>query len=211
MSGGQLAALRRLAEADADAGRAEQEAVQLAVNIKQLKDAGAGELDLRWLIDRHYARALEEDTPRGARERRFRAADGTPLSAATCFVITYGGRLFLESARRDGLNGARAAKNGALQRRLQWNPGARELRVDGRVARRYKRRAPVQWRVLELCEKARWRPPIIIYAAARNGKRAGRRLREIVSDLNEGLDHSLVVFHLNGDGALTFDVPAISR
>ncbi|HQU46078.1 MAG TPA: hypothetical protein PK867_24910 [Pirellulales bacterium] len=204
---GKAAALARLAQADADARRAGTDPRQSAPNIGELRAVGAAEKDFRWLIRRRYAEALTELTRPGDMAPTFGEFTGRAFRENTRFVLTYAGRLFARSHR---LNGAAlpAAKRPASQR-IEWDPATRELRVDGQVAKRFKRRAPTLWAVLDAFAEAKWPRPLVIELKC--GGRAVHRLREIVADLNEGLEPSLLYFQLNGDGGVTFRLGRVEK
>lgn len=208
---GKRAALIRLARPPAKAGGSTHDAGRFAVPIGELRAAGASDADLRWLIKHHYATPLQETTRHGGSEHSFGEVAAMTFPASTYFVLTYGGRVFVESNRLTGAGviprgTARRSKKRSAARRVSWQATARELRVDGRIAKWFARRAPAQWSVLEACQAARWRPPVVVQLLSPGGRKTNRRLSEILSDLNDGIDRSLIHFRLNGDGAVTFDL-----
>lgn len=93
-----------------------------------------------------------------------------------------------------GLRQMRAAIQTTCTAVPRWDPQERILWVGDRIARRYTRRAPVQFEVLTAFESNEWSSSIDNPLSHRN------RMDDTIRSLNNGLDQSLIRFHWSGTG-----------
>ena len=84
---------------------------EFAVTIKDLRDAGLSDDDMRWLMRKHYVEHAVEVTQAGDESRSFRPSSGCILSDRACFVWTEKARA-LVFADPVSLNGEHNARNG---------------------------------------------------------------------------------------------------
>jgi hypothetical protein len=97
LSQGKITALKLLKEALADAEDAGHDRWQFAIRKDALLAAGSSASDLRWLLSSRLIEEAIEITALKSSERVFRAAPPLALPADGCFVLTYGGVVYVES------------------------------------------------------------------------------------------------------------------
>lgn len=207
---GKLAALKLLKHAFDDAEDVGKESQQFAVSRSDLANHGVSESDLRWLLEHRYAEQLEEITRRGHEGRQFSVVTGLRLSPNGCFVLTYGGKTFIDRHNVDGPAAAKQLTPTAKtpRERIRWDRDRHELWVDGQLAKRFLHRARAQWPVLDAFDDNGWRGPIAIDPPGDADRDASQRLRELVAELNTNLDTSLIRFRKDPAGdQITFDLP----
>lgn len=198
---GRLAALRSLAEAWDDAEGDPIQVRQFAITLSGLYHGGANEADVRWLIARRLAEPLVEVTCEGASAREFHEHRGLRFDERSCFVLTYAGKLFIEACAVDHVNGSVSSVNGhASVDRVKWDHECHELWVDGKIVKRYQQPAPSQWAILDAFQRAKWPRRVSIQLPTNGGRNHGRRLSEVVADLNRRLKGSPIHFLLDGSG-----------
>lgn len=199
---GRLSALRLLAEAWHDAEGDPIRIRQFAISLSGLYRAGANETDVRWLIARRLAEPLVEVTCNGAEVREFQEHRGLRFDETSCFVLTYAGKLFVEARALDHANGSVSSLNRhAAVDRVKWDHECHELWLDGTVIKRYTQPAPCQWAILDAFQVAKWPRRVSIRLPTNGGRNHGRRLSEVVADLNRRLKGSPLHFLLDGSGS----------
>lgn len=195
LSAGKIVALQRLMQAYADAKDTKKPVWEFAVRLPGLLEAGATETDLRWLVARRYVEQAVEETRGGATERSFRLATALTFGEDTCFVLSEAGGTYVKHHR-------------VLADRVRWDSACRELRVGDKVAKRFLRDAPAQRAVLEAFQAANWQRRVDVRLPANGHRDPTHRLREVVAELNKGLDQSLIRFRMDGLGeGVIYDHP----
>ncbi|MGH7139960.1 MAG: hypothetical protein ACREHD_29830 [Pirellulales bacterium] len=205
LSEGKVAAVALLKQAYEDAEDAGREARDFAVAKYELLNAGATESDLRWLLAMHYADAFAEVTPPGATKRQFRGLNEASLPESARLIVTYAGMVYAE---RNEIHACvrrhREMPTGSPRRppaeRIYWDGRRHELVVDGKVAKRFSRPAPLQWRVFEGWQKGGWKCPLGFAPPGDPQRDPAQRLRELIAELNRGLDRSLIHFRKDCSG-----------
>lgn len=201
LSTGKIVALERLARACGDAKDVKKSIWQFAVKLQRLLDLGVSESDLRWLIARRFAEQALEVTRPGDRERSFKGVAAPSFANNSCFVISHAGLVFHQ---RYGV----AAGSSAGASAIRWDAACRELRVDGKLAKRFIRVARAQWAVLNAFQASNWQRLAQIECPTNGHRDPTHRLREIVAELNKGLDQSLIRFRMDGSGnGVIYDLP----
>jgi hypothetical protein len=216
---GKVTALLLLKQAYDDAAETKRSVNQFAVTSDSLLEAGANESDLRWLLAQRLAEQFLEISRDSEAERTFRAVKSLRLAPNACFILTYAGKVFIERRRLDrepptgaketSSRVARASETArSAARRIAWDGRRHELLVEGKVAKRFLHPAPTQWSALDLFEGDGWKGPIEIFPSGSATRDAAQRLRELVKELNHGLDQSLIKFRRDVSGPLliTFDL-----
>jgi hypothetical protein len=213
LSDGKIAALKLLKQAHDDAEDAQEEPRQFAATKDELLAAGATASDLLWMIRMRYVEHVLDITRDGESRRQFRGATTPQLGANSCFVLTHLGKVCLETKRRErSATMAKPASRSMPARlpaeRISWIKQRHELTVDGKVAKRFKHSAPAQWQALDLFQADGWRGPIEASPTGDPLRDYGQRLRELVKELNQGLDTSLIHFRKDCEtDRITFDLP----
>lgn len=178
-----------------------------------LLESGVTESDLHWLVDKRYAEQIVEVTRPGTAKREFRGATAFACSDNACFVLSQGGTVYVEVNGLDGVAQrhsvpARTASGLPPAQRIRWNERRHELWVDGKIAKRFTHAARVQWGALAKFQLDGWKGPIEIDPSGDPQRGRAQRLRELVADLNRGLDVSLIHFRKDCEGLrITYDLP----
>ncbi len=193
---------------------------QMAVEIASLHLAGMTNHDLRWLVSCGLALHGEESTrPRDSR-RQFRPIQSLAFSQRTCFVLTSAGREILEpdSAGASGRPWTRlrlratgenlsesncsATTDGERDQRLtpKWDGRTHELRLGGRLVKRFKLPAAAQELILAALEEEGWPPAVDDPLPAQLDQDPKRRLHYTVRNLNRGQGPARIRFFINGNG-----------
>lgn len=201
LSTGKIVALELLARASSDAEDAQKPVWQFAVRLQRLLVAGATESDIRWLIAKRYAEQASEVTRPGDNERSFIGTTAMAFGDNAAIVISHAGLVFV---RQRGI----AAGPPGSARRIRWDHGCRELQVDGKSAKRFFRVARAQWVVLDSFQASNWQRRVEIECPTNGNRDPTHRLREVVAELNKGLDQSLIRFRMDGSGkGVIYDHP----
>lgn len=180
---------------------------QLAVGMSKMRTIGIEPADLRWLCCHRYIQHAIEVTAAGDESRSFRATTSLSFFDRSCFMVTSAGvafsrehaeEVFGEQDRRGPGKPAPVAPSRSAT--VEWDLGCRELRVDGGVVRRYRRKAESQWSILNAFQSRAWARSIGNPLDARPTRGRGQRLREVVSDLNQNHLVRRICFHCDNDG-----------
>ena len=151
---------------------------EFAVTIKDLRDAGLSDNDVRWLMRKHYVEHAVEVTQAGDESRSFRPSSGCILSDRACFVWTEKARA-LVFADPVSLNGEHNARNGRSEVTNghctqvvaapttanlilvpTWDRDRQELRWGEFVIKQFKVPSPNQETILAAFEEEHWPPRI---------------------------------------------------
>ena len=204
-------ALAELLKAYHYARSAERDVWDFAVESGRLRALGLTETDFRWLVCTGYARHSQEITRAHDAERRFRPTLNLSFCDRTCFVLTEAGASCV-SALLDGRPKQvllpppplpAAAENGHAREATPatpvWHPERRELRVKGRLVKRFRWPAVNQEAILAAFEEEAWPPRIDDPLPPQPGQDPKRRLHDTIKHLNRNQKRCQI--HFRGDGS----------
>jgi hypothetical protein len=184
-----------------------------AVEISILREAGLGENEFRWLIFMNYVDHAQEVTRPNDDGRQFRQTGNLSFAKRTCFVLTEAGVLFARTllsqvpdttstspmtANSDPKNGDK--NNAADQIVPTWDAQRRELRMRGRVIKRFRWSAKNQERILATFEEEGWLHRIDDPIPPQPQADQRQRLRDAVRALNKNQETLLIRFRGDGSG-----------
>lgn len=199
---GAFAALLEALEYADDAGASPWD---FAVSIRHLKRLGLVENDLRWLVRKGYVQHRREVTVPGEDGRAFRSTGDLTFCRRTCLVLTEAGALKAHSLTDDQLETADAAEepqapNASIEQdpTPHWDAEKRELRIDGKMVKRFKWRAENQEIVLCAFQEEGWPSRIDDPLPPHAEQDSKRRLSDTIKCLNRKQTHELI--HFRGDG-----------
>jgi hypothetical protein len=191
---------------------------EFAVTIKELRDAGLSDNDIRWLIRKCFVEHAVEVTQAGDDARSFRPSSGCILSDRACFVWTETARA-LAFADRDATIGRSNAQNGhsevtnghyapivavPIKANLvtvpTWDYDRQELRWGEYVVKQFKVPSPNQETILAAFEEEHWPPRIDDPLSPRLNQEPKRRLHDTITTLNRNQKHPLIRFLGDGSG-----------
>ncbi len=183
---------------------------EFAVEIWILFDLGLSPSDIRALVCLGALLHRYETTTAGASCRSFSPPRAARLTKQSCFVLNedaHWPELVPDSS--DGRVGSRAAAKGPPLRlrstessalKPYWNSMRRELMLDGRVIKAFRRPAPNQQIILQVFEEEGWPDRIADPLPMQPGHSPKRRLHETIQSLNDGQSLPLIIFHGDGTG-----------
>lgn len=175
-----------------------------AVSISQLQSVNIGESSLRWLVLRKYVEQKRETTRTHESGRNFQSAGNLTFGKRTCFVLTQSGVNIARSIVDDHtVSPAKSSHtNGFAAQRVQpqWDPETRELRLGGRVIKRYKWQAPNQEIILSAFQEDGWPPVIDDPLPQKSDQDPTQRMQDTIKGLNRNHEYSVIRFHGNGAG-----------
>jgi hypothetical protein len=188
------AVLHRLREARAAAADVGASPWDFAVEIDRLRDLGLTNSDLRWLAARGYVEhAVEKPGRRG--HRAFEAPDALRITDRTSVVITDAGLAYLAGRRSPGRGrGARAARV-----KPSWDAGRRELRLGGRLVKRFRQPAGNQELILAGFQELGW-PEVMDNPLPGPPAEQAEHLRSAIKRLNGHQQTPLLRFRGDGTG-----------
>jgi hypothetical protein len=177
---------------------------EFAVSIGHFHELGLNETDLRWFVRKMYVHHAREVTVQGVNGREFRPTGDLTFCKRTCFVLTDSGvsmaRLLLEKATEDTqcdpLSASKESRFGTLV--PVWNANTRELRIDGKVVKRFKWYAMNQEIVLSSFQEEGWPLRIDDPLPPQPEQDSKRRLSDTIKCLNRKQINELI--HFRGDG-----------
>jgi hypothetical protein len=184
-----------------------------AVEISILRTAGLGDNEFRWLVFMKYVDHAQEVTRPKDDGRQFRQTGNLSFTRRTCFVLTKVGELFARTVLRqvpaptstsritendDPKHGN--GKNAADQSVPAWDAQRRELRMNGRVIKRFRWSAKNQERILATFEEEGWLYRIDDPIPPQSNADQKQRLRDAVRALNKNHEASLIRFRGDGTG-----------
>ncbi len=215
LSSGKIAALKLLKQALEDAEDAGQDVHQFAVTRQSLTDAGATESDLRWLVAQRYVSQLHEITQNGDSRRSFQTVSSLRLAEAACFVLSHGGKIYVAlhgvNCVPEPVRLGSSEANSRPADRIRWDRERHELWVDGKLAKRFTRRAQAQWAALDAFQAAEWQAPLELALPGGDQRNPAQRIRELVAELNKNLDKTRIRFRKDCEGnCISYDLPSVA-
>jgi hypothetical protein len=178
-----------------------------AVAIGRLKERGANESDLRWLVRKGYVAHAREVTVDGDDGREFRSTGNLTFSEQTCFVLTDDGvaharKCFAnDKSLAAPVNGQSAGSDRKSRNAVpEWDVNVRELRIDGCVVKRFKWQALNQEAVLNAFQEEDWPRRIDDPLPPHADQDSKRRLADTIKCLNAKQKNHLLRFHGDGTG-----------
>ena len=202
------AALAQLAEAHQYAQDAGRDVWDFAVEIHSLCTLGLTRSDFRWLVCKGYVEHAREVTQLGEDGRAFRPSGDLTFTKRTCFVLTETGALLARSARDASPTSPELASDQtggdgddlAGPQVPEWDPQRHELRVGGRLVKRFKLPSPNQETILMAFQEEGWPPSIDDPLPPQPEQDPKRRLYDTVKSLNRNQKNRLIRFMGNGTG-----------
>ncbi len=204
-----LSAIEVLLEASGYACGTTGDIWEFAVEIQQLRKLGLASNDLRYLVRKGLVDHAREMTIVGQDGRKFQQTGDLTFTKRTCFVLTSSGVAAAREALATSLgsNGPPPVASTAPDAPApttdvvipKWDPERRELRVDGRVVKRFKWHAENQERVLAAFDEEGWPFRIDDPLPPHEEQDSKRRLSDTIKCLNRKQADELV--HFRGDGS----------
>jgi hypothetical protein len=178
-----------------------------AVEICRLRDVGLAENEFRWLAIMKYVDHAEEVTRPKDDGRQFCQTGNLSFASRTCFVLTEVGVVFARALLRQVTAEASTSANTAYrllnnaedQIVPTWDALRRELRMNGRVIKRFRWSARNQERILTSFQEQGWRYRIGDPIPPQPGDQR-QRLRDAVRALNQHQETTLIRFRGDGSG-----------
>ena len=200
------AALVQLVEAFHYATDTRRDIWDFAIESDRLLATGLTPNDLRWLVCKRYVKHAKEVTLPGADGRVFQGASGLTFAKRSCFVLTGAGVSIAEVVHDEMAELRAAVLDSAIRQDVEsaqppvphWDRERRELRVQGRLVKRFKVRSPNQETILAAFEEEGWPPRIDDPLPPRPEQDPKRRLQDTIKCLNRHQQNRLV--RIIGDG-----------
>ncbi len=203
-------AIQALLEASDYACQTTGDPWEFAVEIRQLRGLGLTSNDLRYLVRKSLVEHAREMTIVGQDGRKFQQTGDLTFTKRTCFVLTSTGVAAAREAleTKSGSNGSALAASTALDAPTPtpgvvaptWDPEKRELRIDGRVVKRFKWHAENQERVLAAFDEEGWPFRIDDPLPPHPEQDSKRRLSDTIKCLNRKQTSELLRFRGDGTG-----------
>src|SRR5262245_34098147 len=194
--------LAQLLEAHRGAKVLRNEVWTLAVEMAALLGTGCTVTELRLLVAAEYAEHAEEVTQPSDRGRSFRPEPRMTFGPRSCFVLTESGAELAARLEDESDLGSGKRNGSGWQRRVpRWSATARELRVDGRVLKRFRRPAPNLELVLAAFEEMGWPRHLDDPLPPEHGIDPHDRLHYTVKRLNQCQALHTIHFESDGRGA----------
>lgn len=191
-------ALRKLMRAYKFACDCNRSRWDFAVEITELREIGVSSEELRWLIGKRLVDHAEESSRTGDTKRTFKAAGGFSLADRTCFTLTDIG---IELIRDQFFNEPIDPEEFELTLRYpKWDKVRHELRLGGKVIKKFKWRAANQEAILCAFEEEGWPPRIDDPLPPISEKDPKRRLSDAIKCLNRKQINPLIRFCGDGTG-----------
>lgn len=216
-----LPALSLLRQAQACAVDTEASPWDFAVEVCQLKQAGLGDTELRWLIMKRLVEHRLEATVVGQPMRSFPSSGGLKFTAESCFILTAEG---MDSLRQT--NGeARDSRDRKLPRtelpaapllsvaaidpppappavaaQPRWDQELRELWFGAILVKRFRFRSPNQETVLLAFQEEGWPVRIDDPLPPVANLTTRQRLHDAIKNLNRNQAHREIRFAGDGTG-----------
>jgi hypothetical protein len=196
-------ALYLLLEARQLAEKVGQPEWDFAVELGQLREAGATHSQLRWLVCSGYALHAVELTGSAEPKRAFALAGNLCFGDRTVFALTEQGQAFAASVLEAGKACVRedvrrpGACNGVAP---HWDGELRELSWQGHLVKRFRVPAPNQEIILAAFEEEGWPPHIDDPLPPAPEIDSRRRLHDTINSLNRNQIFQCVRFRANGHG-----------
>lgn len=177
-----------------------------AVEISRLRKTGLAENEFRWLVSMNYVAHAQEVTKPKEDGRQFRQTGKLSFARRTCFVLTEVGADFARTVVRQvrpaeaSARQASGQKASAAQSVPTWDPLRRELRMNGRVIKRFRWTAKNQERILATFDEEGWPCRIDDPIPPQPNGDQRQKLRDAVRALNQSHEISLIRFRGDGSG-----------
>jgi hypothetical protein len=192
---------------------------EFAVAIRHLQSLGLNDNDLRWLVRKGYVEHAREVTVQGVNGREFQPIGDLTFCNRTCVVLTEAGvskaRSVIESQEKSQDDANCHSETNSQPERTpvpHWNADIRELRLDGKVVKRFKWHAVNQEIVLNVFQEEGWPFRIDDPLPPHPEQDPKRRLSDTIKCLNRKQTNELVHFHGDGTGeGVTWERVAAER
>lgn len=201
------AAFLALLEAHACAEDTGSERWEFAIAIRRFRELGLSETDLRWLVRKGYVDHAKDVTRLEDQRREFRPSTNLSFCKKTCFALTDAGVSRARSLKQAPVELLRPAyvaihRNGDRNDLSvpHWDAATRELRIEGRIIKRFKWQAVNQELVLSAFQEDGWPTVIDDPLPPKPEQDAKRRLHDTIKALNRNHEHPAMRFHGNGTG-----------
>ncbi len=181
---------------------------EFAVEIQHLRKLGLTPNDLRYLVRKGLVEHAREVTIVGQDGRKFQQTGDLTFTKRTCFVLTSDGVAAAHMAfqKRPRNNGRLATVSLSANVSVpapdvvapKWDAEKRELRIDGRIVKRFKWHAENQERILAAFEEEGWPARIDDPLPPHEEQDSKRRLSDTIKCLNRKQTQELL--HFRGDG-----------
>lgn len=183
-----------------------------AVEMEELRSSGASVSDLRWLIAKRLIEHGIERTEHGDCLRQFTCKSSLRFTERSCFVLTeLGYELREQNIAREiiplGLSGPIASSQADLdpnrsndRERPDWDGERRELRLEGKLVKKFRWAAPNQELVLATFQEDDWPVRIDDPLPPVGDQDPKRRLHDTIKALNRNQFHSAIKFRGDGTG-----------
>jgi hypothetical protein len=192
------------------------DAWEFAVEMGELRRAHITHSELRWLLSRGYAEHAYETTAKNGRRRFGRLTTGS-LSDNSCFVISDAGKGLVESLTSEAWTGnnqqplilawpnANELKSSVghtlfMKEKPSWDAQRRELWIDGRLLKRFRRPSSNQQLILDSFESSGWPKLVVDPLPLQPAQCPKRRLHDAIKCLNRYHHHQLLRFSGDGSG-----------
>jgi hypothetical protein len=178
------------------------------LEISRLRRSGLADNDLRWLILKKYVDHAREVTSQEDDGRQFRRTGNLCFAKRTCFVLTSVGASFARSGLHEepanssvcSVTADGRQNNGKYPTFPTWDADERELRLGGRVIKRFKWNAENQQRILTSFQEEGWPHRIDDPIPPKPDQNQRQRLRDAISSLNKHQESRLIRFRSDGSG-----------
>jgi hypothetical protein len=186
-----------------------QDEWNFAVEIQALRNAGASNSDLRWLLGKGHVEHATEVTRPDDLCRRFRRDRSLRFNRKTCFVLMPSGAWLTCSTPLGQLRAAGSPVppygpegSAVADRSLVpwWDRDRREVRLAGILVKQFKSPAPNQEAILAAFEEEGWPPRIDDPISPQFGQDPKRRLHDTINALNRNQKTRLIDFLGDGSG-----------
>lgn len=179
-----------------------------AIPIHRLRQLGASETDLRWLVRKGYVEHGREITLESDDQRAFRPTGELNFSRRTCFVLTCSGIEFayqfpapLRPATqliRESAAPTAPLDHAEPTQHPHWDSCSRRLRLSSRLVKRFKWPAVNQEAVLSAFQEEGWPERVDDPLPPHPDQDSKRRLADTIKCLNRNQTNRLI--HFRGDG-----------
>jgi hypothetical protein len=163
-----------------------------ACNVQFLRQQGAFDATLRWLIDQGLAEHRLETPSRSATRRTFKRTRSNHFTQASCFVLTEAGALH---ARSLGLRGRKRKPVTPV-----YDPQLRTLVFAGVPVKEFHRPSTNQELLLRALQEQKWERRLDDPLPPLEGMDAKKRLNDTVYHLNKHQKPRLILFACDGTG-----------
>jgi hypothetical protein len=202
--------LKILLKASADATQTSGKSWEYSVEVQQLSGPGLSTDDLRFFVQLQCLDRAREPTPTGKDGCQFRRTSDLSFGERSCFAFNPKGSgsastnlARVRENRTNGLAPDDFSWDGALADSIivpRWDAERRVLSFDGRIVKRFRRRARNQELVLAAFEEERWPRRILDPLSPQPSHDVKRRLSDTIKFLNRRQENEFIRFHGDGSG-----------